>query len=59
MGGVSAGGAETKRHRERHLLGWLPENISTYGAEMDSLLALILYRRRPEALARLKAAWND
>jgi len=25
------------------LLRWLPENISTYGAEMDSLLALILY----------------
>ena len=25
------------------MLGWLPENVSTYGAEMDSLLALILY----------------
>ena len=62
------------------MLDWLPENVSSYGAEMDSLLALILcivgvwfvivevvliamfvflLRRRPEALARLRAAWNE
>jgi hypothetical protein len=25
------------------MLGWLPENVSTYGGDIDSLLSLIAY----------------